>query len=123
MKYKNTPIAIDFDGTCVTHEYPLVGKDIGAAPVLRELVKEGAQLILFTMRSGTSLMDAINWFERNGIPLWGVQYHPEQIHWTTSNKCYAKIYIDDAALGAPLKEEEGVDRPFIDWDKVREILL
>ena len=23
-------IAIDFDGTCVTHEYPKIGKDIGA---------------------------------------------------------------------------------------------
>ena len=30
-------IAIDFDGTCVTHEFPLVGKDIGAAPVLKAL--------------------------------------------------------------------------------------
>ncbi len=27
---------IDFDGTCVTHLFPKVGKDIGAAPVLRE---------------------------------------------------------------------------------------
>lgn len=31
-------IAVDFDGTCVTHEFPRVGKDIGAVPVLKELV-------------------------------------------------------------------------------------
>jgi len=34
-------IAIDFDGTCVTHDFPKVGKDIGAVPVLRELVENG----------------------------------------------------------------------------------
>ena len=44
-------IAIDFDGTCVTHEYPNIGKDIGAIPVLKQLVKDGHKLILYTMRS------------------------------------------------------------------------
>jgi hydroxymethylpyrimidine pyrophosphatase-like HAD family hydrolase len=47
----NKIIAIDFDGTCVSHEYPLVGKDIGAIPVLKELMSNGHRLILFTMRS------------------------------------------------------------------------
>ena len=32
-------IAIDFDGTCVTNEYPNVGKDIGAVPVLKRIVE------------------------------------------------------------------------------------
>ena len=45
-------IAVDFDGTCVTHEYPYLGQDIGAAPVLRELADAGYRLILNTMRSG-----------------------------------------------------------------------
>ena len=44
-------IAIDFDGTCVTHEFPKVGKDINAVPVLKALVENGHQLVLFTMRS------------------------------------------------------------------------
>lgn len=44
-------IGIDFDGTCVTHEFPRIGEDINAAPILKELVKKGHQLILFTMRS------------------------------------------------------------------------
>jgi len=43
-------IAIDFDGTCVTHAYPKIGKDIGAVPVLKQLVQYGHQLILWTMR-------------------------------------------------------------------------
>lgn len=28
-------IGIDFDGTVVTHDFPKIGKDIGAVPVLR----------------------------------------------------------------------------------------
>ena len=44
-------IGIDFDGTCVTHEFPRIGKDIGAVPVLKELIANGHDLILFTMRS------------------------------------------------------------------------
>lgn len=42
-------IAVDFDGTCVTHAYPQIGKEIGAAPVLRYLAQKH-MLILFTMR-------------------------------------------------------------------------
>ncbi len=38
-------IAVDFDGTCVTHDYPKVGMDIGATEVLKELVKEGHKLM------------------------------------------------------------------------------
>ena len=45
-------IAVDFDGTCVSHEYPKVGKDIGAVPVLKALVEIGHKIILNTMRSG-----------------------------------------------------------------------
>ena len=44
-------INIDFDGTCVTHEFPNVGKSIGADKVLKRLVDNGHHLILFTMRS------------------------------------------------------------------------
>ncbi len=51
MKIKPIVINVDFDGTVVTHEFPKIGKDIGAVPVLRELVEHGHKLILFTMRS------------------------------------------------------------------------
>lgn len=44
-------IGIDFDGTVVTHDFPKIGKDIGAVPILKRLVDNGHKLILFTMRS------------------------------------------------------------------------
>ncbi len=131
-------IAIDFDGTCVTHEFPRLGKDIGAVPVLKELVDIGHHLILFTMRSdisyaesnegemliapGNYLTDAINWFKRHNIPLYGIQQNPTQHTWTTSPKVYADLYIDDSALGCPLTMSLEEPRPFVDWIKVREIL-
>lgn len=122
-------IAVDFDGTCVTHEYPKVGREIGAAPVLHELVKRGCKLILWTMRSDdrtdgtTPLTDAVRWFESHGLPLWGIQRNPEQDTWTNSPKAYAKLYIDDAAFGAPLCPGLKGEKPFIDWDVVRRRLL
>ena len=133
-------IAIDFDGTCVTHEFPNVGKDIGAIPVLKELIEKGHSLILFTMRSnrttagivlppeikdvfGTFLDDAVNWFRENNIPLYGVNINPNQISWTTSPKAYAELYIDDAGLGIPLKVDYSLSkRPFVDWIKVKVLL-
>ena len=115
-------IAIDFDGTCVTHEYPDVGKDIGAAPVIKALVARGDKIILFTMRSGDQLTDAVNWFEANEIPLFGVNCNPEQHTWTTSPKPYAHLYIDDAALGVPLAAFKGVSRAFVDWRAVAKFL-
>ena len=117
-------IGIDFDGTCVTHEYPRVGKDIGAVPVLKKLTDSGHLLILNTMRSGRELDDAVQWFIDNDIPLYGVNENPTQKSWTASPKVYAHLYIDDAALGCPLKMDNAVsDRPFVNWDAVEEHLM
>jgi len=115
-------VAVDFDGTCVTHEYPKVGRHIGAPRVLHRIVKEGGLIILWTMRSGQHLQDAVKWFEEQGIPLYGIQRNPTQDAWTDSPKCYAKIYIDDAALGCPLKPGLKGERPYVDWDAVEALL-
>lgn len=132
-------IAIDFDGTCVTHEYPMIGKDIGAVPVLKRLVEAGHRLILYTMRSnipdtkgdgqeiqdcpaGNYLDDAIAWFESHGIELYGVNENPTQRAWTQSPKAYAHMYIDDAALGIPLIHPFPPSRAYVDWVRVEEML-
>lgn len=123
---KSLVIGVDFDGTCVTHEFPRIGQDIGAVPVLKELVEAGHKLILWTMRSdgradgSTPLSDAVAWFAENEIPLWGIQRNPTQDSWTTSPKAYCSIYIDDAGLGAPLLPGRTPgEKPFIDWKAVR----
>lgn len=133
-------ICIDFDGTCVSHEFPKIGKDIGAIPVLKELVENGHRLILFTMRSDRKkkkkvdgvevvveenvLTEAVQWFEQNEIPLYGVQKNPTQRFWTSSPKAYGHLYIDDANLGCPLiTDDPESDRPYVDWVAVRKLLV
>lgn len=111
-------VAVDFDGTCVTHEYPKIGKDVGAIPVLKRLVNHNHKIILFTMRSGDKLLEAVEWFNKNDIPLFGINENPEQLSWTTSPKPYAHLYIDDAALGVPLECYGNGIRPHVDWDEV-----
>jgi hypothetical protein len=144
---KPITISIDFDGTCVSHEFPLVGKDIGAEPVLRELVENGHKLILFTMRSDKKdfhsdnhfihskscqyLTEAVNWFKERNISLYGINTNPTQLTWTTSPKAFSELYIDDAGLGIPLiyGDFDGngngkfYDRPHVDWKEVRKLLV
>ena len=133
-------INIDFDGTCVSHDFPKVGKSIGAEKVLKKLTDNGHQLILFTMRSnrtskkdpvdptilnvtGQFLDDAVNWFKEHDIPLYGIQTNPTQHNWTTSPKSYAELMIDDSSLGCPLNFDATVsNRWFVDWEKTEEIL-
>ena len=116
-------IAIDFDGTCVTHDYPRIGKDINAVNVLKKLVANGHKLILNTMRSGKELKEAITWFKKNDIELYAANKNPTQKRWTNSPKVYAHLYIDDAALGCPLKMDLSIsDRPFVDWEAVSRLL-
>lgn len=107
-------IAVDFDGTCVKHAYPRIGEDIGAVPVLKEMVKNGHQLVLNTMRSGKLLDEAVQWFESNGIKLSGANHTPGQATWTQSPKVYAQLYIDDAALGCPTVMDDN-GRVYVDW--------
>ena len=125
-------ICIDFDGTCVTHDFPNIGKDIGAQYVLKKIVEAGHKLVLFTMRGEATFCDrgiinalaeAVQWFEQNEIPLHGINIEPEQHTWTSSQKAYGDIYIDDSALGCPLISNfELSDRPYVDWIDVEHLL-
>lgn len=128
-------IAIDFDGTCVTDEFPQIGKDIGAVPVLRKLVEHGHKLILWTVRSnkkecstsdpnihpvpGEYLSEAVQWFKDNGIELYGINENPDQKTWSDSPKAFADIYIDDRLIGAPtIFDPNYSNKLFIDWDTI-----
>ncbi len=117
-------IAVDFDGTCVSAAYPAIGEDIGAVPVLTELVRRKHKLILLTNRSGPELREAEVWFQAYGIPLYGVNRNPMQWRFSKSPKVFAHLYIDDAALGCPLREDQTRSpKPYADWVKIRELLV
>lgn len=120
---KSMIIAIDFDGTCVEHDYPEVGLDVdGAVDTLKALVAKGHRLILYTMRSGKKLEAAERWFKERKVELWASNRNPEQEEWTGSTKVYAHLYIDDSALGCPIMFIDGVRRPVVNWAKVRQQL-
>lgn len=122
-------IAVDFDGTVVTHEFPRVGVNIGAAPVLRYLASHGHKIILNTMRSSTDramrckfnhLNEAVDWFNRNGVPLFGVNYNKDAT-FSNSPKVHADLFIDDRGLGIPLKRDHN-NVEYVDWEGVVSIL-
>lgn len=133
-------IALDFDGTVVAHDFPNVGIEIGATPVLKRLVEKGHDIILWSMRSnvtdpesysdeihtqsGDFLSEAINWFKERDIPLYGINQNPDQMTWTASPKVYAHLYIDDKSLGTPTVTKKIGKRTFtyVDWEKV-ELML
>ncbi len=119
---KNVPIVIDFDGTIVMHEYPSIGKPVPMAlETMKGWQQEGALLILFTMRSGKELHEAVNYCALNGITFFGINHNPTQTTWTKSPKAYGEMYIDDAAVGCPLIYPEN-ERPYVDWVKVKELV-
>ena len=123
MAIRKAIIALDFDGTVVTHAYPEVGEDIGAVAVLKELVAQDDKLILWTMRSGKLLDEAVAWFKKHDIPLWAVNENPSQKEWTSSPKLHADLLIDDSALGCPTCFLDGERRPAADWRRIREMLV
>ena len=61
-------IAVDFDGTIVTHKYPDIGDEIPfAIDTLKMLMKEQHRVILWTVREGQLLEDAVAWCRERGL--------------------------------------------------------
>jgi hypothetical protein len=115
-------IAVDFDGTIVTHDYPRVGKPIPLAKeVINMLTDNGHLCFLWTMRDNETLEAAKQYCKDNGIMLCNYNMSPDQF--SDSPKQYATIYIDDAALGCPLRYDSDMSRrPYVDWYRVAGML-
>ena len=96
-------IAVDFDGTIVEHEYPKIGKPIPfALEVLRKLQNEAHfNLILWTLREGRLLQEAIDYCEQNGVHFYACNknYPEEDEQDRTPRKIGADIFIDDRNIG------------------------
>ena len=68
-------IAIDFDGTIVTHRYPQIGEEIPfATEALKLLIKQQHRLILWTVREGDLLKEAVDWCRERGVEFYAVIY-------------------------------------------------
>ena len=96
-------IAVDFDGTIVEHAYPKIGKPIPFAfDVLKRLQKEcQCNLILWSVREGTLLDEAVDFCRKNGLEFYAVNanYPEEKRDDMQSRKVVADLYIDDRSLG------------------------
>ena len=73
-------IAIDFDGTLVEHKYPEIGKEIPFAfETLRRLQQDKHRLILWTVREGRLLDEAITFCRERGIEFYAINRdYPEE---------------------------------------------
>ena len=98
-----TITAVDFDGTIVEHRYPAIGREIPfAMDTLKLLAQERHQLILWTVREGRLLDEAVEFCRSRGLEFYAVNsnYPEEQdTHRTFSRKLQADLFIDDRNLG------------------------
>lgn len=102
MLNKASIIAVDFDGTIVEDQYPRIGRPIiFAFETLKKLQEKGHRLILWTYRSGSSLQEAIDFCEKNGIVFYAVNksFQEEEFDGTYSRKILADLFIDDRNFG------------------------
>ena len=61
-------IAVDFDGTIVEHRYPRIGEEIPfAVDTLKLLQQEKHRLILWSVREGALLDEAVEWCKARGL--------------------------------------------------------
>lgn len=97
-------IAVDFDGTIVTHEYPKIGREIPfAIDTLKMLIKDQHKLILWTVREGALLDEAVNWCKERGVEFYAINRDfPEED--ASKNKSFSRklkvdMWIDDRNIG------------------------
>lgn len=97
-------IAIDFDGTVVEHRYPEIGMERPfATETLKMLINEHHKLILWTVREGKLLEDAVNWCKERGVEFYAINRdYPEEKEECNNNfsrKIKADLFIDDRNIG------------------------
>ena len=97
-------IAVDFDGTIVEDRYPDIGEERPfATDTLRMLIKDRHKLVLWTVREGKALKEAVDWCHERGVDFYAINRdYPEETvenNQHFSRKIKADIFIDDRNLG------------------------
>lgn len=100
---KSKVIAVDFDGTIVEHAYPKIGQEMMFAfATLKRLQAKGHKLLLWTIREGEFLHEAVAYCKANGVEFYAVNrnYPEEEFEFgVTPRKLNADIFIDDRNVG------------------------
>ena len=108
-------VAVDFDGTIVENAYPAIGKPLlFAFETLKAMQRRGLLLILWTVRSGESLDEAVEFCQQHGVEFYAVNcnYPEETLDNETPRKIEADIFIDDRNIGG-----------FAGWSEVWQMLF
>ncbi|MCI6233537.1 MAG: nucleoporin Nup84/Nup107 family protein [Prevotella sp.] len=98
-------IAVDFDGTIVEHKYPKIGEEKPfATDALRMLIKDHHRLILWTVREGKLLDEAVEWCRKRGVEFWAVNRDYPEENGPEGNKHFSRkvkadLFIDDCQIG------------------------
>ena len=104
LRIKESIIAVDFDGTIVEHKYPAIGRELPfAIETLRKLQSDRHKLILWTVREGGLLEEALSFCRERGLEFYAVNRdYPEEERDRNnhfSRKLKADVFIDDRNLG------------------------
>ena len=108
-------VAIDFDGTIVKDMYPKIGApQLFAFDTMKKMQKNGYRLILWTLREGGKLQEAVDFCKKNGVEFYAVNknYPEEKLDQKTIRKIHADIFIDDRNIGG-----------FIGWGHIHNLLF
>lgn len=92
--------AVDFDGTLCANKWPEIGEsNLPLINFLKTAQAAGHKVILYTMREGELLDDALDWLMTN------FDFYPDEVNdnlreiqkqWGNNpRKIYADVYIDD----------------------------
>jgi len=111
MSRRPRTIAVDFDGTIVENKFPDIGPEkFFAIDTLKMLQEKQHRLILWTVRHGKKLEEAVEFCRKRGLEFYAVNnsfpdenFNPEE----TSRKINADIFIDD-------RNVEG----FLEWGEI-----
>lgn len=91
--------AVDFDGTLCKECWPDIGRPNNRLiKWLKEQKRNGHELILWTLREGTDLTEAVDWCKCHGLVFDAVNDNLERMKQQYGNnprKVHADVYIDD----------------------------
>ena len=124
-------IYLDFDGTVVEHQYPIIGKhNPGSFEVIKKLQNAGHEIVLNTYRveiDVDSLDEAMNYLNSSNFISSITKYTTEKIHpleWDLTSFINLKeIFIDDICQNIPLINAEASIGKMVDWKEVDHLFL